>query len=428
MPSTPEPPPLTHQKTRIAIIGGGAAGFFAAINTAEKNPRAQITIFEAGHRPLQKVFISGGGRCNLTHRCFDPTRLIEFYPRGQKELRSLFARFQPKDTVSWFERRGLKLKAEADGRMFPVSDNSQDVIDLFRRLAQKHGIEVRTQSRVEAIQQVNGLFEVHNQSAQSQNKMALFDICVITTGYSPTGWKLAAALGHTVIPPTPSLFPFTVKNSLLQDLQGIALTKAGGKMRVSLPDSVQKFEAEGPLLITHTGLSGPMIYRLSAWGASALAGSQYKADLQVDFLPDQTEENLRQTLTQLFTVTESKKKLINLSLAPLPNRLWQALLTESGAPLEEKAESVNKKTINRLVENLKRCPLQISGKSPSKEEFVSCGGVVLKEVDFKTMQSRLVPDLYFGGESLNIDGLTGGFNFQACWSAGWAISESLKSI
>lgn len=423
MSSTPEPSRSTHSKIRIAIIGGGAAGFFAAINTAEKNPKAQITVFEAGHRPLQKVFISGGGRCNLTHQCFDPAHLIEFYPRGQKELRALFARFQPRDTVNWFERRGLKLKAEADGRMFPVSDNSQDVIDLFRRLAEKHGIEVRTQSRVEAIQRVDGRFEVN-----SQGKISLFDICVITTGYSPTGWKLAASLGHTLVPPVPSLFPFTIKNRLLKDLQGIALTKAAGKMRVSLPGKVEKFEAEGPLLITHTGLSGPMIYRLSAWGASALANSQYKADLQLDFLPEQSEDSLRQTLTHLLTVTEGKKKLINTSFAPLPNRLWQALLIESGAKLEEKAESVNKKTINRLVENLKQCHLQVSGKSPSKEEFVSCGGVSLKEVDFKTMQSRLVPGLYFGGESLNIDGLTGGFNFQACWSDGWAISESLKSI
>lgn len=423
MPPIPDPPKFTRPQLRIAIIGGGAAGFFAAINTAEKNPRAKITIFEAGHRPLQKVFISGGGRCNLTHQCFDPARLIEFYPRGQKELRSLFARFQPRDTANWFERRGLKLKTEADGRIFPVSDNSQDVIDLFQRLAQKHGIEIRTQSRVESVAVVDGRFQIG-----SQGKVKEFDICILSTGYSPTGWKLAANLGHTVISPVPSLFPFTVKNTVLEGLQGIALTKTIGKIRISSAGKTEKIEAEGPLLITHTGLSGPMIYRLSAWGAKALANNQYKADLQVDFLPEQSEDSLREALTELFMITEGKKKLANLSFPPLANRLWQALLVESGANLEEKAEALTKKTLNRLIEHLKRLPLNINGKSPSKEEFVSCGGVSLKEVDFRTMQSRLVPGLYFGGEILNIDGLTGGFNFQACWSGGWAISEALKSL
>lgn len=423
MPPTPDPPRSTLSETRIAIVGGGAAGFFAAVNTAEKNPRARITIFEAAHKPLQKVFISGGGRCNLTHSCFEPSRLIEYYPRGQKELRSLFARFQPRDTVSWFQSRGLKLKTEEDGRMFPVSDNSQDVIDLFLALARRYGIEIRTQSRVERIKREDDGFRVH-----SKGKAETFDVCVLATGYSPPGWKLAESLGHQIIPPVPSLFPFTVKSPVLEGLQGIALLKAAGKLTVKLPERTEKLQAEGPLLITHTGLSGPLIYRLSAWGAKALADNRYQGGLQLDLLPDAEEETLRQELHRLLTVTDSKKKLANISFPPLPNRLWLSLLVDSGANPEEKGESVSKKVINRLVEGIKRLPLAVSGKSPSKEEFVSCGGVPLKEVDFKTMQSRLVPGLYFGGEILNIDGLTGGFNFQACWSGGWAISESLKSL
>lgn len=423
MPATPDPSRSTLPETRIAIVGGGAAGFFAAVNTAEKNPRARIIIFEAAHKPLQKVFISGGGRCNLTHSCFEPARLIEYYPRGQKELRSLFARFQPRDTVNWFQSRGLRLKTEEDGRIFPVSDNSQDVIDLFLALAREYGIEVRTQSRVEGIERQDDGFRVY-----SRGKAEVFDACVLATGYSPPGWKLAESLGHQIIPPVPSLFPFTVKSPVLEGLQGIALLRASGKLTVKLSERTEKLQAEGPLLITHTGLSGPLIYRLSAWGAKALADNRYQGALQLDLLPDAEEEALRRDLHQLLTVTEGRKKLANISFSPLPNRLWLSLLVDSGANPEEKGESVSKKVINRLVEGIKRLPLAVSGKSPSKEEFVSCGGVPLKEVDFKTMQSRLVPGLYFGGEILNIDGLTGGFNFQACWSGGWAISESLKLL
>ncbi len=426
MPATPDPAltqpsPAGESRPRIAIIGGGAAGFFAAINTAEKNPAAEITIFEAGHKPLQKVRISGGGRCNLTHHCFDPVRLVEFYPRGQRELKSLFARFQPKDTVKWFEQRGLKLKIEPDGRMFPRSDSSGEVLELFHALAKRHGIRIYNQSRVDSIQKTERGFEIR--TAQASHR---FDVCVLATGYSPIGWELAKGLGHTILPPVPSLFPFTIQDAVLKDLQGIALPEAKGKLVVKGTHKTETFMAEGPVLITHTGLSGPLIYRLSAWGARALAESRYQASLTLDCLPAQSEEALRDTLQERFLRTEGKKKLGNISFSALPNRLWQALLVESGAHVEEKAELIGKKTLNRLVENIKRLPLRVSGKSPSKEEFVSCGGVALKEVDFKTLQSKRVPGLYFGGEILDIDGLTGGFNFQACWSAGWVISEAMK--
>jgi predicted Rossmann fold flavoprotein len=408
---------------RIAVIGGGAAGFFAALNTAEKNPRARITIFEAAAKPLQKVLISGGGRCNVTHACFDPVRLTEFYPRGQKELRSLFARFQPRDTMTWFENRGLRLKTEPDGRVFPITDCSQDVIALFLDQAEKLRIRLRTQTRVESVRHQNGQFAI-----TSQGKTEPFDVCILSTGYSPPGWKLAESLGHTIIPPVPSLFPFTVKDSVISGLQGISLPHVQGRLMVESPGKPQKLEAEGALLITHTGLSGPVIYRLSAWGARALAESRYQARLQLDLLPELEEEALRSRLQTLLMETEAKKKLENTHFPPLPNRLWLSLLLASGANLEVRSESVSKKTLNRLIENLKRLPLTVTGKSPSKEEFVSCGGVPLKEVDFKIMQSRRVPQLYFGGEILDIDGLTGGFNFQACWSEGWAISEALKAM
>lgn len=434
MPPTPDPPHASARKKRIAIIGGGAAGFFTAINTAEKNPNTQITIFEAANKPLGKVFISGGGRCNLTHSCFEPARLIEYYPRGQRELRSLFSRFQPKDTVQWFRKRGLALKTEEDGRIFPVSDNSQDVIDLFLSLARAYRIAVRTQSRVAQLHHEDGLFVL---TVRGQEE--IFDACVLATGYSPPGWQLAKDLGHQVISPVPSLFPFTVRAEVIEGLQGIALNRVAGRLNVpaagtgskagkAKTDKTEKVQAEGPILITHTGLSGPVIYRLSAWGAKALADNRYQATLILDLLPDENEEALRQQLTRLFTGQDARKKVSNITFPALPNRLWLALLSASGIHLEEKGEAVGPKAVNRLVETAKRLTLPVSGKSPSKEEFVSCGGVTLKEVDFKTMQSRLVPGLYFGGEILNIDGLTGGFNFQACWSSGWTISEALKEI
>jgi predicted Rossmann fold flavoprotein len=419
--------PDIKDRVRIAVIGGGAAGFFAAVNTAEKNQRARITIFEAGQKPLQKVFISGGGRCNLTHACFDPLRLSEFYPRGQKELRSLFAKFQPRDTMAWFEKRGLPLKVEDDGRVFPISDCSQDVIDCLKAAARKFNVQLRTGARVDGVQVRDDVFEI-----TAQGKTECFDACIISTGYSPPGWRLAESLGHRVLPPVPSLFPFTVKSSAIAGLPGISLPLVRGTLIVSAPASetgkAEKQQAEGALLITHTGLSGPLIYRLSAWGARELAKAGYQARLQLDLLPDEPEEALRQRLTQCFQQEDARKKVANTSLNPLPNRLWLSLLEASGADLEQRGDTLAKKTLNRLIENLKRLDLPITGKSPSKEEFVSCGGVSLKEVDFRTLQSRLVPGLYFGGEILDIDGLTGGFNFQACWSEGWAISEALKDL
>lgn len=419
MPTLPDSP----SALRVAVVGGGAAGFFAAVNIAEKNPRCAVTLFEASPQPLRKVRISGGGRCNLTHACFDPLRLSEFYPRGGRELRSLFARFQPTDTMNWFESRGLRLKIEEDNRVFPASDESQDVIRLFLRLAEVSGVNLRTGARIERILPDEGGFHI-NVDGRSER----FNICVLATGYSPPGWKLAEALGHTVIPPVPSLFPFTVRSPVIEGLQGVSVPMARGALRVSGKNGKPaRIQAEGPLLITHTGLSGPLIYRLSAWGARFLADTGYKAALELDFIPEVAEETLKQRLSESIFQTGARKKLGNIAmLEEIPGRLRLALLKAAGADLEKTGDASSRKILHSLTENLKRLPLPVDGKSPSKEEFVSCGGVALKEVDFKTMQSRRVPNLYFAGEILDIDGLTGGFNFQSCWSQAWVVSEALR--
>jgi predicted Rossmann fold flavoprotein len=417
----------------VAVIGGGAGGFFAAVNIAEKNPLARVTIFEATPAPLRKVLISGGGRCNLTHACFDPARLAEFYPRGGRELRSLFARFQPRDTVRWFEARGLPLKAEADGRVFPVSDSSQSVVDVLLDAARRFGVRLRTGVRIARIDnigtgQTNGGFTEGRFDVVAGGKPERFDVCVLSTGYSPPGWQLAAGLGHTVLPPVPSLFPFTVASPVIAGLQGISLPHAAGRLRRADGDgrTIGPSE-EGALLITHTGLSGPLIYRLSARSARELSEMRYRARIRLDLLPEQSEDAVRDRLARLWKSEDARKKLGNTRFEPFPQRLWLSLLAAAGLDPEQRAETVNTKILNRMTEILKRLELPVTGKSPSKEEFVSCGGVARKEVDFRTMQSRRVPGLYFAGEILDIDGLTGGFNFQACWSAGWVISEALAS-
>jgi predicted Rossmann fold flavoprotein len=405
---------------RVAVVGGGAAGFFAAVNAAEKNPKLSVIIFEAGQKPLQKVFISGGGRCNVTHDCFEVAKLVEFYPRGGKALYSLFSRFQPKDTLAWFQRHGLKLKREQDGRMFPVSDSSQDVIDVFLQAAQRSGIILKTNHRILSISKQGRAFCI-----ETPHGAEAFDKVVLATGYSPPGWAIAQSLGHTILTPVPSLFPFKVQSSIIAGLQGISMEDIEGKLKTSAMK--KPVEANGDVLITHTGLSGPVIYRLSAKAARELSEASYQAMLTLDLLPKYTDDELKELLKEAFHGDWTKKKMGNTRLEEIPNRFWLSLLESSGITLEARGLDVPKAAQNKLLEHLKRLSLPVSGKSPSKEEFVSCGGVKLSEVDFKTMESKICPGLYLGGEILDIDGLTGGFNFQACWSAGWIISESLKN-
>lgn len=401
----------------VAIAGGGAAGFFAAVNIAEKWPGTRVVIYEAAGKPLQKVAISGGGRCNVTHHCFDPRLLSENYPRGQKAVLSLFSRFQPHDMVNWCASRGLTLHTEADGRMFPQSNRSQQVIDLFLDRAKRLGVDLRTRSRVTGIQKTGEGFTVTTPDTAEP-----YDKVILATGYSPPGWQLAKHLGHTVIPPVPSLFPFKISDPLIAGLQGISVPHAKGKLTVGK----QAVQAAGPCLITHTGLSGPVIYRLSAYGARILAEANYQATVFIDWVPDLSDDELRAELARLFHRQAAKTKISNIIWPKVPRRLWERFLALSGAPVTERGEVTGKKVINKLVELIKRAPLPVTGRNPSKEEFVSCGGVPLNEVDFKTMESKIVPGLYLAGEILDIDALTGGFNFQACWSEGWVISESFQ--
>jgi predicted Rossmann fold flavoprotein len=374
------------------------------------------------------VAISGGGRCNVTHACFEPSRLVDFYPRGSRELRSLFARFQPQDTIAWFKARGLKLKTEGDGRLFPISDSSSDVIAALMLSARKSGVQLHSSVRVQNItykkddsKAEKSVFEITLASGQTE----YFDACVLATGYSPPGWAMAKALGHTILPPVPSLFPFTVKSPLLRELQGISLEKVSGRLLSPAGEKISSTE-EGAMLITHTGLSGPVIYRLSARAARELAEHRYQAELILDLLPSLSIDELHDQLEHCFKEDSNLKKVFNTRFEPFSHRLWLALCEAAEIDLEQRADSVPLKNLRRLAEQyIKRLSLPVSGKSPSKEEFVSCGGVSRKEVDFKTMESKRVPNLYFAGEILDIDGLTGGFNFQACWSGGWVVSEAV---
>lgn len=407
----------------VLILGGGAAGFFTALALADACPQARITILEAGTRPLQKVKISGGGRCNLTHACLDPRALAANYPRGEKALLSLFSRFGPAETMHWFQSHGLPLMTEPDGRVFPASGRSQDVIDLLLAQARAHGIALHTGVRVTAIAaRPEGGFFV---SRADDNTAALSaDAMMLATGYSPSGWRLAESLGHRIIPPVPSLFPFRAQCPLLDGLAGITLKGVSGNLWVG---GKRVAQARGELLITHQGVSGPLAYRLSAWGARALAEAGYQAELRLDLAPDITPDMLITKLTSLADNTYARQHVGNVVFDDLPKRFWRALLADTGIAPETRADQLPKAAVRRLAERLKRTILPITGRSPSKEEFVSCGGVALGEVDFRHMASRVQPGLYFAGEILDIDGLTGGFNFQACWSAGWVAAQAMAS-
>ncbi|MBD2260020.1 NAD(P)/FAD-dependent oxidoreductase [Pseudanabaena sp. FACHB-2040] len=403
---------------RVVVIGGGAAGFFGAIVCAETHPRAQVELLEAGRSPLTKVSISGGGRCNVTHHCFEPAALAQHYPRGSKALRGAFSRFQAKDTVDWFSRRGVALKTEADGRMFPTTDDSGTIIDCLMDRAGRAGVRLRTGAAVRSLQRVNEGFELVLRSQEILN----CDRILLATGSHPTGYALAQSLGHTVISPVPSLFTFNVKDKALQALAGVAVDPV--VLTLKLPGQ-KPLTQTGPLLVTHWGLSGPAVLKLSAWGARPLHESRYLGTLAVNWLPNQSPDNLRQAL--LTTKTEQAKKLV-LNYCPfdLPRRLWQYLVLER-ANLAETLTWANlpKAGLQALIQELEQGAFAIAGKGVFKDEFVTCGGISLKEIDFKTMESRLCPGLYFAGEILDIDGITGGFNFQNAWTTGWLAGQAM---
>ncbi|NMG09565.1 NAD(P)/FAD-dependent oxidoreductase [Brasilonema sp. UFV-L1] len=396
---------------RVIVVGGGAAGFFGAIAAAKANPHAQVTILEASRQVLVKVRISGGGRCNVTQACFDPSGLVQNYPRGGKALLGAFTRFQAKDTVAWFATHGVPLKTEADGRMFPITDSSETIVNCLINTAKTAGVHIRTGTLIVAVKPLSTHFEISLKSGEVLECNSL----LLATGSNPIGYKIAQKLGHTIEPPVPSLFTFNIIDEKVLKLAGISVNPV--RLRLSIPGHPQ-LEQTGPLLITHWGFSGPAVLKLSAWGARVLHSNNYQATLLVSWLPHLKPEEVRQKL--LAVKNEVAKRAIALHRGvDLPHRLWQYIISRAGVTKEDRWAELSNKTLNLLVQELTQGHYQIKGKGVFKEEFVTCGGVNLKEVNFKTMESRLVPGLHFAGEILDIDGVTGGFNFQSAWTTGY---------
>ncbi len=412
---------LNLQPLTIVVIGGGAAGFFGAIACANANPHAQVILLEASRQPLAKVRISGGGRCNVTHACFEPAGLVPNYPRGGKALRGAFSRFQAKDTVSWFANHGVPLKKEADGRMFPVTDNSETIVECLMNAAAETGVELRTGTPVVSVKRLlNNELEINLKSGETLK----CDRLLLATGSNPIGYKIAQEFGHQVEPPVPSLFTFNIADSNLRALSGVSMNPV--RLRLLLPEK-PVLEQTGPLLITHWGISGPAVLKLSAWGARILHDNRYQAILLINWLPDLQQEQVREKI--LAVKNEWGRKAIALHRGvDLPHRLWQYLITRVGITTEVRWAEISHKSLNQLVQEISQGKYLIKGKGVFKEEFVTCGGVSLKEVNFKTMESKLIPGLYFAGEILDIDGVTGGFNFQSAWTtaylAGLAMAEN----
>jgi predicted Rossmann fold flavoprotein len=399
------------------VAGGGAAGFFAAIVCAEASPGAKITVLDKSSQFLSKVRISGGGRCNVTHACFDGRELSSHYPRGGAALLGPFTVFQPRDTIAWFEARGVKLKTEADGRVFPVSDSSQTIIKCLVRTAQAAGVELLANRGLEGVARRG---EDGFVLALTDGEALGCERLMLATGgcRAAAAGQLAVSLGHTIEPPVPSLFTFHIAAPWLRELVGISVKSA----EVSLPDF--GLRERGGLLITHAGLSGPVILRLSAWGARALHGVGYQFPLRVNWLPHLEREAIAAQLKSR-RAAQPARLVVNTPLPPLPARLWERLVLAAGVPRETRWSGLSRSARHHLIEQLIGTDLQAVGRSLNQEEFVTCGGVRLSEVNFKTMESRLCPGLYFGGELLDVDGLTGGFNFQAAWTTGWIAGKGM---
>ncbi len=403
---------------RITIIGGGAAGFFAAITCAEAAPGADVTVLERGPQFLQKVRISGGGRCNVTHHCFDERELSARYPRGGRALIGLFRRFQARDTVGWFESRGVTLKSESDGRMFPTTDTSETVINCLLGEARRAGVTLRANCGVEhAARNAAGGFDL----TLSNGEVSACDRLLLALGgaRTPALGRLATELGHTLEPPVPSLFTFHIDCAWLRELAGVAV-----EAEVSAPGASLRERA--PLLLTHWGLSGPAVLRLSAWGARELHGKNYQFPLVVNWLPARNEAALAAELSARRQANPARL-VVNVPIAPLPSRLWEKLVLAAGIPANARWADLSRSAQHSLARQLLHSEFTVSGKSLNKDEFVTCGGVRLGEVDMKTMQSRLCPGLFFAGELLDIDGITGGFNFQAAWTTGWIAGHSMAA-
>jgi predicted Rossmann fold flavoprotein len=397
---------------RIIIIGGGAAGFFAASNLDET--KYKITILEQNSDVLQKVKISGGGRCNVTHACFDPRELVQFYPRGNKELLSVFTKFQPGDTMDWFDQRNVSLKIENDNRIFPESNSSQTIINTFLNEIQKKNVEVNTKCSVKEIEKNGEKYLVKTSLGDFEA-----DFVIYTTGSSPKSLKMIENLGHKIVDLVPSLFTFNIKDDLLKDLAGTSFEMA----ETSIPKL--KTEESGPMMITHWGLSGPAILKISAWEAINLAKVKYNFEIEVNFISKDLDD--AEELFQNFKQSNPKKTIGQSKIFEITNRFWQRILEVSKVDLNKQIAQISGKEMQTILENLCKKKFQVTGKSTFKDEFVTAGGVDLKEINFKNMSSKILPNFYVAGEVLNIDAVTGGFNFQACWSEAWLIAQDLNS-
>ncbi len=401
----------------VVVIGGGAAGFFAALSAKEHHPEAQVTLLEKSNKLLGKVRVSGGGRCNVTHQCFEIKKFAKHYPRGERFLRKAFEQFSAKDTITWFESRGVRTKAEADGRMFPVTDNSQTIIDCLMNTAQELGVVIEQSCAVTAC--IPNTTTNGSTLELSTGRRLLADRIIIATGGhpKPDAYTWLKDLGHTIVTPVPSLFTFNMPDEPIRELMGVVADPA--RVRITGTD----LESVGPLLITHWGMSGPAILKLSAWGARTVQEMDYQFTLQVNWLGGSNEEQVR-SLFAAEGEALGRKQVVNADPFGLPKRLWQFLLTKAEIPLEKRLGDLQKKERNRLIDLLTNDRYAVKGKTTFKEEFVTAGGVCLDEVDPTTMQSRVVPGLYFAGEVLDIDGITGGFNFQAAWTTGYVAGRS----
>lgn len=408
---------------KVAVIGGGAAGFFSAISVKHHHPDAQVTIYEKSDKFLSKVRISGGGRCNVTHHCFKISELVKFYPRGEKPLKKAFGVFSPTDTINWFKERGVELKTEPDGRMFPVTDSSQTIIDCLMKEVKNTGIGIKTRSSIKSLRPLDDGFllgfkngKTHPSIPSQEGK--LVDKVVIATGGSPRteGFNWLRELGHEIEEPVPSLFTFNMPNEPIKELMGVVADPVSVKVMGT------KLKSTGPLLITHWGMSGPAILKLSSFGARDLSKMNYEFKALINWTGELTEQEIRDTLKNVVD-EHGKKRIRNVNPFELAGRLWEFLVQKLEIGEVMIWDNMGKKNINRLVHILMNDEYSVQGKTTFKEEFVTCGGVSLHDINIKTMESRKAPNLYFAGEVLDIDGVTGGFNFQAAWTTGFIAGK-----
>ena len=415
----------TSKKQSIAIIGGGASGIFASLRCAEvakaKKIDVDIRVFEASTKFLKKVRISGGGRCNVTHHIFEVNDFCLSYPRGRKELLSPFQKFQAADTVEWFEERGVDLKHEDDGRMFPVTDNSETIIDCFMQEASKHEIKLLNKMNVKSLKKLgDGKISLFINDDES----FIADSVLIATGSMLGGYHLAKNLGHSITEIAPSLFTFKIEDEILEGLSGTSFSQAALTLKI---DGAKPFEQKGPLLITHWGLSGPALLKLSAWAAREMMHTNYKAIITINWLGIERQDDAEKLLKTIKN-NNTKTSVGKAYPSELTKRFWLQLLIKCGISKEKNWSEISKKEFRLIVKNLFNCELNVLGKSRFKEEFVECGGINLKEINFKTMESKVCSRLYFSGEVMDIDGITGGFNFQSAWTSGWIAGNNMAHL